>query len=350
MTYCAGWKYKDSVYLWADTVAARPLLAARRQTPSLGELQTEAHEDPVEPSSLKLVPVAAGTAVAYTGDVALAATLLDFLREHHDAAASHADLLSQLHSTLGPFSADRPVELLLASSSAEGAAELLRWTTQDGLDTGSADFHQIGSPTPYHAALTPDLLSVMARGELAPDLVLPIIGAIVQARGVRDMSIDLNAEGLIVGLRTVQGAVAWQDDTLIVLYDRAFANRNHVSALVRDNALVAHTSVSDDTRLFTPAADTARHRPADVDWLRQIKTELNARRFNHQLFISTSERVITVIIRRNHDEESNYVRLGPLREGRFHLSFSPEMMALMLQPPRERAEGDVPFRLSVRED
>lgn len=350
MTYCAGWKYKDSVYLWVDAVATKPPPEPRRQTPSLGELHTEAHEDCVEASSLKLVPIAPGTAVAYTGDVALAAKLLDFLRDQHDAAASPADLLLQMASALGPFSADRPVALLLASSSPDGEPELLRWTTADGLDTGAADFHQIGSPTPYHAALTPDLLSVMARGELAPDLVLPIIGAIVQSRGVRDVAIDLNAEGLIVGLRTVQGAVSWQDDTLIVLYDRAFASRNHVSALVRDNALVAHNSIGDDTRLFAPAAATALRRPADADWLRQIKAELNVRRFRFQLFISTSEKVITVIIRLNHEEESDFVRLGPLRDGRFHMAFSPEMMALLLQPPRERAEGDVPFRLSVRED
>ncbi len=350
MTYCAGWKYKDSVYLWADTVAARPLLAARRQTPSLGEMLTDVDEDRVEASALKLIPIASGTAVAYTGDVALALRLLDYLRDHHAAAASHADLLLQMQKSLGPFSADRFVALLLASSSPGGAPELLHWTTAEGLDTRACDFHQIGSPTPYHAALTPDLLSVMASGELAPDLVLPIIGAIVQARGVRDMAIDLNTEGLIVGLRTELGGVSWQDDTLVVLYERAFAASNHVSALVRDNALIAHTSISDDTRLFAPTASNPFRQPADATWVGQIKAELNARRFRFQVFISTSEKVITVIIRRDHDEESDFVRLGPMRNGRFHLAFSPEMMALLLQPPRERAEGDVPFRLSVRED
>ncbi|MDL2337906.1 MAG: hypothetical protein QFE16_08690 [Pseudomonadota bacterium] len=348
MTYCAGWKYKDSIYLWADTVAARPL-TPRRQTPSLGELQTEIDDDPVEASSLKLLPIAPGTAVAYTGDVALATRLLDFLRRHHDGATSHADLLLQLDSQLGPFNADQPVALLLASSTPDGSAELLCWTTEGGL-ADAADFHQIGSTTPYHAALTPELLSVMARGELAPDLVLPIIGAIVQSRGVRDVAIDLNADGLIVGLRTGQGAVSWQDDTLVVLYEKAFASSSHVSALVRDDALVVHASVTDDTLMFVPAAEAVVRQPADAKWRHQIKAELNARRFRFQVFISTSEKVITLIIRNDHEQKSDFVRLGPMRNGRFHLALSPEMMALLTQSPRERAERDIPFRLSVRED
>lgn len=349
MTYCAGWKYKDSVYLWADTVAARPLVS-RRQTPSLGELQADADADRVEPSSLKLVPIAPGTAVAYSGDATLAAQLLDFLRDHHDSATRGADLLARLQGACGPFSAERPVALLLASSRADGTAELLRWTSADGLDASAADFFQIGATTPYHTALSADLLAVMAKSELAPDLVLPIIGATVQARGVRDVAIDLNADGLIVGLRSGQGTIAWQDDTLVVLYDKAFAKSNHVSALVRDNALVVHDSITDDTRLFAAGRSSPLGRPTDATWVQQVKEELNARQFRFRVFISASERVIVLIIRNSHEEESDYLRLSPLRNGKFHLALGPQMMGLLVQPPRERAEGDVPFRLSVRED
>lgn len=349
MSYCAGWKYKDSIYLWASTCAAKPLVD-RRQTPSLGELLTEAEQDRIEAASLKLVPIGPGTAVACTGDAALTQKVVAHLKAQHGGAAGGAELLASLGAALGPFSAEQPVALLLASSGSDGSTELLRWSTTDGLAAEVSDFHQIGEPTPYHEALSPDLMTAMGRGELAPDLVLAIIGAIVQARGVRDVAIDLHADGLIVGLRTGQGAVTWQDDTLTVLYDKAFAISNHVTALARDDAIVVHSSVTDDTRLFAPSESNPLGRPTDAQWVRQVQDELNERRFRFRVFISTSERVITIIIRNSEEEESDFLRLSALRNGKFHLALSQAMMALLVQPTRERKEGNLPFRLSVRED
>jgi hypothetical protein len=39
-----------------------------------------------------------------------------------------------------------------------------------------------------------------------------------------------------------------------------------------------------------------------------------------------------------------------VNRGKMDLSFSPELMALLLQPPRDRSHGSMPLQLSVRED
>ena len=348
VTYCAGWKHKGSVYLLANTVAAMSIAPSRRQI-SLGELLTDARPDVVEEASLKLVRIAPGTAVACLGDEGLAAQIFDFLRAHGRDAASNAELLALLACRSDLFDEGRSAELLLASSSSDGSAELLHWSSQDGLSTAGSDFQQIGRPMPFHAALSPDLLSILAAGDLASDRVLPVIAAIVQSQGVRGMSIDLNADGLVFGLRTESGTVTWQEDTLVIVYDQAFACCTHVAVLARDDELVVHSSENNATRVCT-SPTSMRHCPTrEIAWLRDIQAELTADRYRYRTFISTSENVITLIIRSDFDRESRYLRLNARGYGQFDLAFSPELTALLLSPMHEKNRA-IPLRLSVRED
>ena len=92
MTYCAGWKYKDTVFLLADSAATkitRPITSHS----SFGELHAEVRGEHVEESLLKIVPIGAGTVAAYAGDVQFAANYLSFLRDGLPTAKSISDLL-----------------------------------------------------------------------------------------------------------------------------------------------------------------------------------------------------------------------------------------------------------------
>ncbi|MDO9316437.1 MAG: hypothetical protein Q7T97_18035 [Burkholderiaceae bacterium] len=355
MSYCAGWKHKGSIYLLADTVAAVSIPPNRRQL-SLGELLTAYREEPVEEVSLKLHCIAPGTVVACTGDSEQAMKVIEFLRGEQGGSASNAELLARLESRIVPFSADSAdsadsaVALLVVSSGSDGHAELLRWTAAEGLDQSGSDFFEIGSKTPYHEALSPELRAILASGDLTSDRVLPVLTAIVQSRGARDCTIDMNVEGLIFGLRTEGGTVTWQEDTLVVLYDQAFASSTHVCALARDDELVVHSSDNDLTRVFASPASMLRCRSRDAAWLRRIKAELASDRFRYRVFISTSEKVITVIVRNDFERESRYLRLQAQSNGQFDLALSPELTSLLLRPLLDRSQGAIPFQLSVRED
>jgi hypothetical protein len=349
VTYCAGWKHKGSVCLWADTVAATPI-APRRQQVSLGELLTEPRAEPIEEPSLALHRIGSGTVVACAGDVASAMPILAFLQAHHERAASNSDLLWLLERHLDAVVPPDPVELLLASSRSDGTAELLRWSTAGGLDADAADFLQIGVAPPYRGALTPELLSVLAGGDLAPELLLPVVGALVQSHRVRGASTDRPADGLIFGVRSAAGSISWQDDTLVVFYDPSFASSTHLAALARDDELVVHSSDNDVTRVFASPASAPQRPPRDTTWLRGIRAALTTDSFRYRVFISIAEAVVTLIIRHDFERESRYVRLTARGNGQFDLALSPELTSLLLRPLVDRGQGALPLQLSVRED
>jgi hypothetical protein len=109
MTYCAGWKYADTIFLLGDTAATK---RSRPTTPhsSFGELHAEVRGEHVEETLLKLVPIAPGTAVAFAGDVRLATEMIGFLKSNYDDAKPLDKLFSSLAASLGPFHSDRFVE------------------------------------------------------------------------------------------------------------------------------------------------------------------------------------------------------------------------------------------------
>jgi hypothetical protein len=331
LTFCAGWKYKGSVLLLSD--AGHP----------------EAGSHPAA-SPLKLVEIAAGVAAACSGDAETAAQIITFLRDHCAQAGSARQLLEMLTSQAGPFDAERPVALLLAASSTHGDAELLRWTTEGGLDASASDHLQLGSHTPHHAALTPELREGLLAAHVAPQRLLPIVMAIVQAQGINELAKGLSVHELVFGLRTEGGEVIWQDDTHVVVYDQDFVSCAHASAQARDGGIVAHCSSSPELSVLRPAAVTPHEQLRAEDWRRSLRIERDAHRFGCWVFVRASERVVTLVMRSEVARQSRLVRVAGVNRGKMDLSFSPELMALLLQPPRDRSHGSMPLQLSVRED
>ncbi len=334
MTYCAGWKYKGSVLLLSDA----------------GHPTGGPHGSHAAALPLRLVELAAGVAVACSGDAETAAQIITFLRDHCAQAGSATELLDMLTSRVGPFDAERPVALLLASSSAHGDAELLRWTTEDGLDASASDHLQLGSHTPHHTALTPELREGLLAADVAPQRLLPIAMAVVQAQGINELAKGLGAHELVFGLRTEGGEVIWQDDTHVVVYDQDFASCAHASAQARDGAIAAHCSSSHEASVFVSASATAAEQLRAEDWRRSCRIERDAHRFGCWVFVRASERVVTLVIRSEVARQSRLVRVAGVNRGKMDLSFSPELMALLLQPPRDRSHGRMGLQLSVRED
>ncbi len=351
MTYCAGWKYKNSVCLLADAGAVN-YVASVRHIAVDDESPDDMADGHVAASPLRLVALASGVAVAYAGDVELAGQLLAFLHEHQAHATSHRELLTRLTLELGPFDAAREVALLLAASSPEGEAELLHWTTADGLDASAADFHQIGTPTAHHSALTPELRGALAAGDLTTERLLPILTAVVQAHGEHVVSKGLQVGDLIFGLRTEHGAIAWQDDTHVVLYEPEFAFSTHVSVRARDHAIAAHSAFNNEVSVFAPAAlaVTPAHTQRLDAWRRAVHAARDPDRFRLWVFISAGEKVVTLVIRNELERESRLVRVAGINQGKFDLSLSPELTGLLLRPLHNRDRGPVPLHLSVRED
>ena len=249
MTYCAGWKYKDTVFLLADTAVTKNAEPATAHS-SFGQLHAEVRGEHVEEGLLKLVPLGAGAVAAFAGDVQLAQSCLDFLRDAVPTMTTASGLLQSLSTSLGPFPEDRAVEILLAVTNESGGSELVHWDTLRGIDPVESDFYQIGSLTSYHAALTPAFLSQLAAGDLDAERMLSIACAMVQSYGVHDDMIAMNVGGLVFGVQTRNGLVNWQADTNFILYSLDFSYLAVITAIAKDNTIALFSSITDDTRIL----------------------------------------------------------------------------------------------------
>ena len=349
MTYCAGWKYADSVFLLADTAATKPSRPYTSHS-SFGELHADVRGEHVEESLLKLVPIAPGAAIAFAGNVQLAREVIAFLKDNYRDTMPLEKLFFSLTASLGPFEPTRTVEVLLASSRSSGDPHLVRWDTTRGLNDQKSNYYQIGSLTSYHAAITPNVLSVLIRGKVPSERLLTLISAVVQSYGVHDNLIDMNVGGIIFGLRVEAGNLFWQDDTNYVLHDPAFANISYVSAFVRDHVLVVNSSLTNEVRAFAHSASMPSSQIWRGSWEGYIKAHVRSDQYRYWVFLSTLEKVITIIRREDLGSVSKYLRLVATQDGEFTIGMSPELMSVLGRRLAGRDNGTLPFRLNCLND
>lgn len=196
--------------------------------------------------------------------------------------------------------------------------------------------------------MTPNVLSVLAHGQLAPDRILPILTAVVQSYGIHDNLIDLNVGGLIFGLRVHEGETTWQEDTNFILYDPLFRNIDYISAFVRDDVLVVNSSLTNNIRVFAHSASTPSLQLWQESWKDFVANHINSDHYRYWVFLSKMAKVITVLYRQRFDSPNGYFRLQFCGGQNFSLDLNPDFMALLVQPLVDRGDGSLPFRLNLR--
>ncbi|MGC2456930.1 MAG: hypothetical protein WA435_02920 [Gallionellaceae bacterium] len=281
----------------------------------------------MEESQLKISPIASGSAVAFSGHVQYAFEIITFLKSNYGNTPDLRTLIDSLTASFGPFDRTRYVELLLATSRANGEAELLHWDTVRGLDSNTSDYYEIGSLTSYHSGLTVDILSRAVRMHMPPAWILAAITAVVQSYGIHHKLIDMNVGGAIFGLSTYAGIVSWQEDTRYILYNTRFINNeisifnninSHVLAYVRDDVLVVGSSLTKQTRIFENFT-TPSNEVWIKTWLDYIKSHRTSNRFRNWVFISTVTEVVTVVIRTDFEQESRYLIFNNIGTSNFEI-------------------------------
>ncbi|WP_335086210.1 hypothetical protein [Nostoc sp.] len=347
MTYCVGWKYGGAVYLLGDTAATKPLPSSTDQS-SFGQLHDKVRGEYVEESLLKVVPIAPDTAIAFAGEVQLATAIIEFLKENFCSTETFTHLFKKVNASLGPFDPKRPVALLLAYAPSNVEPQLIHWDSTHGLDSRQSDYYEIGSLTSYHAALTPQVLSILANGQLAPDRILPMLIAVVQSYGIHNNLIEQNVGGIIFGLRVYKGEITWQEDTNFVLYDPTFASLAYISAFVRNDVLVVNSSLTNDIRAFAHSVSTPSIQAWQKSWNPFVVSHINSDKYRYWVFLCTGARVITVLRRDRFDSENKYFSLQYSGDGNFSFGLSPELKALLVEQLRDLGDGSLPFRLNFR--
>ncbi|MGM3305195.1 hypothetical protein ACSQ6I_04280 [Anabaena sp. WFMT] len=317
-------------------------------TSSFGQLHDKVKGNYVEESLLKIIPITSNAAIAFAGDVQFAQEIVEFLKENFCDTETITNLFNRVNASLGPFDSRRPVELLLAYAPSNTEPQIIYWNSKNGLSNHQSNYLQIGSLTSYHAALTQEIQFLLARGNLDPDRMLPILIAVVQSYGIHNNLIDQYVGGTIFGLRICKGEITWQEDTNFILYDPSFENINYISAFVRDNALVVNSSYTNESRIFAHSISMPNYQEWLESWGSFIINHVNSDQYRYWVFLSTAARVITVIRRDNFENENNYFQLQYHGDGNFSLGLNLDFQELLRQPLTDLGDGSLPFRLNFR--
>lgn len=344
MTFCAGWKYNGSVFLVADTAVTKSE-KPRLEYSSFGQLHSDTKAGYVQEGLIKLIPISKGIAIGFSGDVQVALEIIELLKDNVAYAKSASDLI-RFADSMGPFDPKSGVELLIASSSADGNNELIKWDTEKGADQSNANYYQIGSLVSYHAYLPPFLMNEIAKKRLETERVLPTITSVIQSYGMQENLVQMNIGGLIFGLYTSFGKVSWQEDTNYVLYSQNSTNPlSYISAIARDNVLIVNSSVTNDTRIFFHSVSEVDKTINTPEWREKVQEQFQSDRFRYWAFLSIKERIVVLLTRTNLDEKSKLVNLSHLGGGKFNLAINPWLESHLQQPLTNRNNSKIPFRV-----
>ncbi|CAD6874852.1 hypothetical protein [Methylomonas fluvii] len=343
MTYCLGWKYGGSVYLIADSAAtgfAHPH-AARS---SFDELHDSVRGEFVQESLLKLVRLSDKRAATYSGDVAIATDLLSILKQRCEYGDSIQIALTSAAASVGPFTSERPVSLLIAEHGEQGPSLKLWHSVQPG-DISEVAIGEIGSLQTYHSDFAKTALSLLCRGNIEERRLLPIVSAVVQTYGVHDNLIQQNIGGLIFGLQVCSEGVVWQEDTNYFLYPDTISPLTYVSAFARDDVVVVNSSVTNATSCFSNSVNTVEISEWFGKWDGYIQSHINSNNYRYWVFISSARKVITIVRLEDLTADNQYFSLTFQGNGKFDLGISPTLRDALLAPIDPQGHDAIPFRL-----
>lgn len=339
MTYCAGWKLGDTVFLIADSAITSPRPPFSRQS-SFGQAHRQVRDEHVEEGLLKLAPIGDNAAIAFAGDVGLAQQVLELLIAHWPSFGNDVREVHRVLSATFPLEQVPEVAFLLAWWSDTGP-RLAQWESRNGFTELDGQSCAIGSIGNYHRTFTNHALQQLRDLNVPQNDVLPAITALVQSFGIHDDLIEQNVGGAVFGLAVGREGVRWQADTGYLIYSRLGQQPEFVSASVRDNTLVIHSSITQETiAMMNSAAPDLQTWLAT--WDARITEDNKTDHFSIVVCIRREDRLITVI-------EREPGRAGPFMRFRFAenqrmLDFTREIGGVLDQPLDQTGDGP-PYKL-----
>lgn len=231
MTLCVGWKFKDEIYLFGDTVFSQGKSdsSPEGEKTSFGELQgngkVHGRSAYVEENGIKIRAFSGG-AIAYSGSVAKAVAMADLVEASLSEGKSPKDALRRAFLNVQPIGMDEQTSLLLACSE-DGSPILYHFDTEDADNIKSVDgLIQIGSIGAHHRTNTENLIKALEdeiTGRFRPNFhsrknILSRISGYLQSIGVHDPILTEGVGGAFVGLCYSSYGVEWQPDVLYIIH------------------------------------------------------------------------------------------------------------------------------------
>lgn len=231
MTLCVGWKFRDDIYLFGDTIFSQgksDRFPAGEKT-SFGELQgngsVHGRSAYVEENGIKIRAFAGG-AIAYSGSVAKAVAMADIVEASLNEGMTPKDALRRAFMNVQPIEDNEHTSLLLACDEA-GTPALYHFDTKDAGNIQSIEgLIQIGSISAHHRSNTENIikgLEIEISKRFMPGVhtrknILSRISGYLQSIGVHDPILNEGVGGAFVGLCYSSDGIEWQPDTLYVIH------------------------------------------------------------------------------------------------------------------------------------
>jgi len=346
-----GWKYKNSVYLLADTAVTKSSEVYQNLS-SFGEFHRYVRDGYVEESLLKIVPLNENIVVGFSGNVQLATSVIDYIKENLMSDITNQNLrylVSNIEKSLGPFHVDKAVQLVIAKTSLIEESDLIFWDTVNGICTDNKNIYQLGSMESYHSSLTDFILSIMSQANIDEDRMLAIVLAMVQSYGVNDDMLEQNIGGIVWGIRNTNGQLYWQEDTNYVIYDDDMS-LIWVTAFELENVLIVSSSKRDGVACFAHSSSLDTEESFLEKWGEYIRNYFTESKTRYWIHIRKKDKLLTIIRREDLEKPSKYISVSKGDDQDFTLSMSPELMNLLNAPLKDLGSDSIPVRINFRND
>lgn len=355
MTYCLGWKYRDSIFLIADTAVTKEerLLVSHS---SFGELHQNIEGGNVEESLLKIVPIDENAVLTFSGDVELAKKVIQFIKSAYEYTKDMGQVLSAINASLGPFKKDKNVAIIIGNH-VGGRPLLYRWEAAfpDKIVEGE-DIIWTGSLPLSYGQIAPLLLKEFMTGGMPTERMLPIISSMLQSLGIHNNILKFGVGGVFVGIQLNEEGYHWQKDTMYILADNDFSKENldFVKTFIRDNALIVRSSIGNITRVFLDYMNDQSIEDWISKWSDLVNVEL--KRGNASFFCLMNKKFHNVIIikSKNCSSDTEYSKVKLLDEGNtINLKVREDLYEMFKTPiAYEKGDGSLPlsFRFLDYED
>lgn len=344
MTYCIGWKYRNSIFLVADTAVTKTA-GFHVSHSSFGELHQSIAGENVEESLLKITPVSPGLVITFSGDVGLAKSIIQFIKTLYASLSDINRVLLSISASLGPFSGSRIVSLIIGNH-INDCARLYSWESSnpDQVIEGP-DCIWSGSLPPVFAKIAPLLLQEFVSGNIPIQRILPIITSILQSLGIHNNLIKFHVGGIFAGIQLNEAGYRWQEDTTYILTDNTFSQPDFVKCFIRDNALVVRSSVGNITRVFF---DYMNDQSVAI-WIRKWRDAANQEivRGNSCYYCVLNKQYPNVVVVRSKDclPDTDYLRFNLSNNGNtLNLKVRSDLIEMIRNPVvRDKNDGSLPI-------
>lgn len=347
MTYCLGWKTKNSVFIAADSAVTIPSASALN-TPlsSFGEVSYRDNANHVYEGLLKIC-VVGQTIVAFSGCVQTAINVIKTFQEVVNVDQNILEGLKRAVLSSGPYTKDNDIALILGYYDKNGP--ILISYNHDG--KRSIDDHdhcvQIGSAGSIYRVSSEIVIRTFLQGNLGDEHMLAAVTAVLQSYGIFDQMMRMNVGGVFFGASADSNGVSWQRDTSYFLYPPNLSISHFISVYSIDNALgIASSFVN--PKVFMNTVNTGDVKEWQGRWMSELKEKLDSGKSIFYTFLSMKDRLITVIKKTDNSTDQYFKMQAEHLDGRgkYTFSFSPELVELLNYA---KPDGDE-FRFNWRND